>query len=115
MTAALAKPQKQREIVDRLAVLERLAALAEDGEPDRRRVAEVLKEALQAGRAEVRQRFEAGALGGDTVRSLSFLVDQLIRALHDFVTTAVYPLANPTAGEHLGVVAVGGYGRGELA
>jgi [protein-PII] uridylyltransferase len=115
MTATLAKPQKQREIVDRLAVLERLAALAEAGEPDRRKVAEVLKEALQAGRAEVRQRFEAGALGGDTVRALSFLMDQLIRALHDFVTTAVYPLANPTAGEHLGVVAVGGYGRGELA
>jgi [protein-PII] uridylyltransferase len=115
MTASLAKPQKQREIVDRLAVLERLAALTESGEPDRRRVAEILKEALQAGRAEVRRRFDAGALGSDTVRSLSFLTDQLIRALHDFVTTAVFPLANPTAGEHLGIVAVGGYGRGELA
>jgi len=115
MTAALAKPMKQREIVDRLAVYERLMALAGRGEPDRRRVAEVLKEALQAGRGEVRERFEAGALGSDTVRSLSFLMDQLIRALHDFVTTAVYPLANPTSGEHMGVVAVGGYGRGELA
>src|SRR5690348_1705816 len=115
MTASLAKPQKQREIVDRLAVLERLAALTESGEPDRRRVAEILKEALQAGRAEVRRRFDAGALGSDTVRSLSFLTDQLIRALHDFVTIAVFPLANPTAGEHLGIVAVGGYGRGELA
>ena len=36
MTAALAKPMKQREIVDRLAVYERLMALAETGEPDRR-------------------------------------------------------------------------------
>ena len=115
MTAALAKPMKQREIVDRLAVYERLMALAETGEPDRRRVTEVLKEALQAGRAEIRERFEAGALGSDTVRSLSFLMDQLIRALHDFVLSAIYPLANPTAGEHMGVVAVGGYGRGELA
>src|SRR5215472_4455541 len=112
---ALTKPQKQREIVDRLVVYERLMALVERGEPDRRKVAEVLKGALQAGRAEVRARFEAGALGSDTVRSLSFLMDQLIRALHDFVTAAVYPLANPTAGEHMGVVAVGGYGRGELA
>ena len=99
MTAdALTKPVKQREIVDRLALYERLMALAERGEPDRRRVAEVLKAALQAGRAEVRDRFEAGGLGSDTVRSLSFLMDQLIRALHDFVTAAVYPLANPTAG-----------------
>src|SRR5205085_8089449 len=84
------------------------------GEPDRRRVVEVLKEALQAGRAQVRERFEAGALGSDTVRALSFLMDQLIRALHDFVTTTIYPLANPTSGEHMGVVAVGGYGRGQL-
>src|ERR1700730_2930575 len=115
MTAALAKPTKQREIVDRLALQERLMALAERGEPDRRRVVEVLKEALQAGRGAVRERFEAGALGSGTVGSLSFLMDPLISGLHDFVTSAVYPLANPTSGEHMGVVAVGGYGRGELA
>src|SRR5579885_2949213 len=112
MTAA---PAKQRDIVDRLAIYERLTALGATGEPDRRRVTEALKEALQAGRAKIRARFEAGALGSDTVRSLSFLMDQLIRSLHDFVTIAVYPSANPTAGEHMGVVAVGGYGRGELA
>ncbi len=112
MTAA---PAKQRDIVDRLAIYERLTALGATGEPDRRRVTETLKEALQAGRAKIRARFEAGALGSDTVRSLSFLMDQLIRSLHDFVTIAVYPAANPTAGEHMGVVAVGGYGRGELA
>ena len=65
--------------------------------------------------AEIRQRFEAGASGTETVRGLSFLMDQLIRALYDFVGSHVYPLANPTSGEHMAVVAVGGYGRGELA
>jgi len=40
--ATPAKPARQREIVDRLALFERLAALAEDGEPDRRKIVEAL-------------------------------------------------------------------------
>ena len=108
--------QRQREIIDRRALSAALDALATaTPEPPRTRVVELLRQALQEGRAEVRRRFEAGASGGDTVRALSFLMDQLIRALYDFVGSYVFPLANPTAGEHMAVVAVGGYGRGELA
>ena len=108
--------QRQREIIDRRALSAALDALAmATPEPPRARVVELLRQALQAGRAEVRRRFEAGASGGDTVRALSFLMDQLIRSLYDFVGAYVFPLANPTAGEHMSVVAVGGYGRGELA
>ena len=44
-----------------------------------------------------------------------FLIDQLVRLLFDFVAEHIYPLANPTEGEKLAVVAVGGYGRGEMA
>ncbi len=108
--------QRQREIVDRRAVLAALEALAEDAaEPPRPRVVEVLRLALQHGRDAVRQRFEQSGDGSETVRALSFLMDQLIRALYDFVGSHIYPLANPTAGEHMAVLAVGGYGRGELA
>src|SRR5262249_37803750 len=44
-----------------------------------------------------------------------YLMDQIVRCLHDFVSAHVYPLANPSAGERPSIVAVGGYGRGEVA
>jgi [protein-PII] uridylyltransferase len=108
--------ERQREIIDRRAISAALDALAQEArEPPRAKVAEVLRRALQQGRDEVRRRFDTGATGTVVVRGLSFLMDQLIRVLYDFVGAHVYPLANPTAGEHMAVVAVGGYGRGELA
>ncbi|HXZ02114.1 MAG TPA: [protein-PII] uridylyltransferase [Stellaceae bacterium] len=108
--------QRQREIIDRRALSAALDALAaEAAEPPRARVVELLRQALRQGRAEIRQRFEQDGNGADTVRGLSFLTDQLLRVLYDFVGRHVYPLANPTAGEHMTVAAVGGYGRGELA
>jgi [protein-PII] uridylyltransferase len=41
--------------------------------------------------------------------------DRVIAALFDFVRSRLYPNPNPSSGEHLAVVAVGGYGRGTLA
>jgi [protein-PII] uridylyltransferase len=109
--------ERQRDIIDRRTLLATLSALADEagGEPPRSKVVEILRQALDAGRGEMRRRFEARASGTETVRGLSFLMDQLIRVLHDFVGAHVYPLANPTSGERLTLVAVGGYGRGDLA
>src|SRR5215472_9368757 len=107
---------RQRDIIDRRSLGAALDALAADAaEPPRAKIVATLRETLQQGRSEIRRRFEAGSSGSETVRGLSFLMDQLIRALYDFVGSHVYPLANPTSGEHMAVVAVGGYGRGELA
>jgi [protein-PII] uridylyltransferase len=39
----------------------------------------------------------------------------LIRVVHDYAAEYVYPAPNQTAGERLAIVAVGGYGRAELA
>ena len=107
----------QRAIIDRRALAGRLAAIAERDRPAEERAAVLaeLKSALATGRAEVRRRFESAADGRQAVRELSFLIDQLLRTLHDFTTTHAYPLANPSAAERLALVAVGGYGRGELA
>ena len=109
----------KRSIVDRRALAVRLERLADEAAPDstelRTAVLAALKAALQHGRDEVRGRLEAGASGNDVVRGNCFLIDQLIRVLYDFTTQIVFRVTNPTAGERLGLVAVGGYGRGELA
>jgi [protein-PII] uridylyltransferase len=109
---------RQRDIIDRRALAEELAqAVERSGKPaaDRGVVLPPLRGALTHGRAEIRRRFEAEGNAPRTIREQCFLVDQLIRVLHDFVTDIVYPLANPTEGEKLAIVAVGGYGRGEMA
>jgi [protein-PII] uridylyltransferase len=104
-----------RKVIDRRRLTVELTILADDGKLDEAAVAGTLKEALAKGRDEVRRRFDATGDGRMAARTLSYLMDQIIRALHDAATQLVFPLANPSTGERLAVIAVGGYGRGELA
>jgi len=109
---------RQRDIIDRRALAEQLSAAARSAKGsghDRSAFVAPLKVALTAGRAEIHRRFEATGDGAATIHEQCFLMDQLIRALFDLVTQVIYPLPNPTSGERLAIVAVGGYGRGELA
>ena len=109
---------KQRDIIDRRALGEELAqaigAVPAAG-LDRAVLLPALKAALGRGREEIQRRFEAGGTAARCVAEQCFLVDQLVRVLYDFATETVYPLGSPTSGEKLAIVAVGGYGRGELA
>ncbi|HXC88952.1 MAG TPA: [protein-PII] uridylyltransferase [Stellaceae bacterium] len=109
---------RQRDIIDRRVLEAGLAAVARSVKSpslDRAPFVAPLRAALANGRAEIRRRFEQLGDGAAVMREQCFLMDQLIRALFDVVTTEIYPLPNPTAGERLALVAVGGYGRSELA
>ncbi len=115
----MAKIPNQRALIDRRLLAERLDSIAWDGNvksPETRaRVLAAAAEALKAGRAEVRHRLDTGTHGLAAAHATSFVVDQIIRCLHDYTVRYVYRATNPTAGERLSVVAVGGYGRGEMA
>src|SRR6202011_3070406 len=109
---------RRRDIVDRRVLTEQLSAVARSIQSpalDRAPFVAPLRAALTAGRDEIRRRFEATGSGAVVVRDHCFLIDQLIRVMFDLVTGEIYPLPNPTSGERLAIVAVGGYGRGELA
>ena len=108
-----------RDIIHRKALSARLDAIAEDQNPKspagRMAAFRLVKEALDGGRAEVLRRLDEGASGLDIARANAYLIDQIVRTLYDHVWWHVYRATNPTAGEHLSIVAVGGYGRGEMA
>ena len=110
MSARVHAVPHQREIVDRRAVAARL-----DG-ADRAGCAAILKQTLAAGREEIARRLaEKPYAGMEAAAAYAFLTDQILRLAYDFVTTRLHPLANPTTSERLLLMAVGGYGRGEMA
>src|SRR5690606_17992508 len=75
----------------------------------------LLKQRLAQGRAAAEAMLRADGGGHACAERLSHLMDEVIRALYDFVAGHVYPARNPSSAEHMAVVAVGGYGRGTLA
>ena len=99
-----------------LAELDALAALRLPEHEARKERLDLLRRTLDAGNAEVRRRFEErGASGRDVARALSQQADNLIFAISEHITRSLLPEGNLSAGERLALVAVGGYGRGELA
>ncbi|MFZ4600896.1 MAG: [protein-PII] uridylyltransferase [Caulobacterales bacterium] len=113
------KPPKIEDVVDGLKLRAQLsaAALAHIGDETGARAAamRLLHGALFRGRMIAKERLEDGATGHETSRLLSSVADEVIRALYDFTTVHVFRSRNPTAGERFAIVAVGGYGRGQLA
>lgn len=86
--------------------------------PDGETARQVFVATARSYLADARRRAETllSAQGGRAcAMALCVAQDRLIAALYGLVTTRLYPNPNPSSGEHIAVVAVGGYGRGLLA
>ncbi|WP_415500532.1 [protein-PII] uridylyltransferase [Asticcacaulis taihuensis] len=105
--------------IDGTDLRRRLTEAYEDSSGDtldlRRRAVTILKDALDKGRASLLERVDDQKGGYATARALAGVTDEVVSALWDFTLTHVYRARNPTEGERLALLAVGGYGRGELA
>ncbi|HQV03291.1 MULTISPECIES: [protein-PII] uridylyltransferase [unclassified Novosphingobium] len=108
----------QRAVIDRRALAEAISEAVDAGgaAKARPRVVELLRGALASGREEIARRLaERPSSGHLSAEAQAFLVDQLVRVIHDHVVRDVYPSGNRSSGERLTIMAVGGYGRGEMA
>ena len=107
------------EIIDAPAFAEQLATIvgAQGTESRKARAAiiDAAKSILAAGNNEIRSRFDTGTKGLEAASLRSHLIDEYLRALFRFTTENLYRATNPTDAERLAIVAVGGYGRGQLA
>jgi [protein-PII] uridylyltransferase len=108
----------QRNVIDRRKLTDAIGAIVDDkgASAGRLNIVELLRTALTDGREEIDRRLLLKpSAGHDAASAQAFLVDQLVRIIHDHVVAHVYPVGNRSTGERLTIVAVGGYGRGEMA
>ena len=108
----------QRAIVDRRKLTEAIAAAVRENGAAKARpaIVELLRAALVEGREEIARRLmEKPSAGHDCAAAQAFLIDQLVRVIHDHIVGDIYLASNRSSGERLTIMAVGGYGRGEMA
>ncbi len=92
-----------------------LAAETDRGRIRATTVAELLA-AQKAGRTAIEEAFDNSPLTARRVtRAYAYLTDGMVREALRVATTFLHPNPNPTEGERMAVMAVGGYGRGEMA
>src|SRR3546814_866391 len=120
MVMQFPKLGSRRAIIDRRAISDRIAALAQEHQGDqiklRGLIVKELKDALDAGRDDVARRLsQKPTRGREAVTAFAFLIDQILRLLYDATTHHLYPAGNRSTGERIVLIAVGGYGRGEMA
>ncbi len=112
-------PRSRAMILDRAGLNARLDAIAvrhaQDKTAMRADAVQEFRATLDTGRALLREWLEADGKGYDCVVNMSWLQDEIIRAIHRFVVQYVSPADNASAKERIAIAATGGYGRGTLA
>ncbi len=110
------------EIVDRpalLAAIMREAAAAGEA-ADGRALRSIAVRHLAAARQQATQRLEAAfrarpRAARGLVRAYAVLTDALVTVAFDVAVHCLHPRPTPTEGERIALIAVGGYGRAEMA
>jgi [protein-PII] uridylyltransferase len=115
-TAADARSVRLLDAESLAADLTKLAATHAGHERElRSAVAQHLKAALTAGRAEAERLLLDDRRGRLCAERLCRMQDEIIGLLYDFAAKHLYPSQNPSEAERMAVIATGGYGRGLLA
>ena len=84
--------------------------------PDRAAIVAHLKSAQATGRETIAEAFRADPFASrPTTRAYTYLTDCLVRAALQTAQSLMHPNPTPTRSERMAVLAVGGYGRGEMA
>jgi len=94
------------------------ADLGGEAGPQKVRAAAVarLKDALAEGRAGIEAMLAKDPRAARrAARAQALLIDRVVETAFRVASLRLHPLPNPTDGERLALLAVGGYGRGELA
>ena len=98
------------------AALEKAWAEAADPAELRKATVQVLCDVRDAGRSAIAEAIsEAPRNARPAVRSYTWLTDCLVTSVLYTAMTKLHPNPNPTEGQKIAVLAVGGYGRGEMS
>ncbi|HFQ15577.1 MAG TPA: [protein-PII] uridylyltransferase, partial [Rhodobacteraceae bacterium] len=107
------------DIFDKAAVMAEIRA-GIDAAKDAAGIRAATVAALRAAQVRGRASIEAGLSrrpheARGCTQAYAWLTDQMVRAVLEVATGVLHPLPNPTTAERLAVLAVGGYGRFEMA
>ncbi|MEM8569528.1 MAG: [protein-PII] uridylyltransferase [Pseudomonadota bacterium] len=82
----------------------------------REKAVPLIRDAHETGRARIAELIEASPLDAyRAVYDYTWLMDRVVCTILDLAARYLHPRPNPTEGERISVLAVGGYGRGEMA
>nr|WP_245729268.1 [protein-PII] uridylyltransferase [Salinihabitans flavidus] len=108
-----------QDILDQDALAAKLEAACREygrGEDLRKHVVALLRNVRKSGMDAIADGFCARPLDARPMtRAYTWLTDCLVSSAYFIASQRMHPLSNPTEGERIALVAVGGYGRGEMA